>query len=67
MKKIMAALLVILTIVFLAGCGKSYTCSICGKSTRKAYYDSFDTDSYFCEDCARDYYAPFPYEGFRID
>lgn len=48
-------------------CGQKYTCSRCGKSVSEAYYDPFDTDSYFCKDCAKEYFAPFPYTSYRVN
>ena len=51
--------------LLLSACGKIYTCSECGKRVTEAYYDPFDLDSYFCKDCAKEYFAPFPYTSYR--
>lgn len=63
---IVAATLIIALIGIVYTNVPRYTCSRCGKTVTKAYYDPWDSDSYFCEDCARDYYAPFPIESYRV-
>lgn len=45
---------------------KTYTCSDCGKTVVEAYYDPFDSESYFCEKCAREYFSPFPYSSYKV-
>lgn len=65
-RKILLTVVLIVLMSLFSACGKKYTCSWCGDSTRNAYYDAFDTDSYFCEDCAKEYYAPFPYSGYKV-
>lgn len=41
-------------------------CDRCGRTYHgSGYYDSMDTDIVMCEDCAREYYAPFNYKAFR--
>ena len=41
-------------------------CDRCGKTYHgSGYYDSLDTNTVMCEDCAREYYAPFDYKAFR--
>ena len=49
------------------GCGKSYTCHDCGESTSKAYYDmNAKIDKVMCEDCAREYWMPMPYQNYQV-
>lgn len=69
MKKRRWALLCVLVLVVMSigGCGSTYKCSRCGEKTRDAYYDPFREDSYFCEPCAREYFAPFPYSAYKVD
>lgn len=68
MRKRLAALVVGLLLLFsLVGCGESYTCAVCDKTTREAYYDANGNIDYpMCKDCAREYWAPLPYESYRI-
>ncbi len=64
---IIAAVLVFLGMVICLYLGTgSHTCSRCGKKTIVAYYDPLDTDEYFCEDCAKEYFAPLPYQNYRV-
>lgn len=67
MKKIICLGIVITCLLsVLCGC-KSYTCYDCGKNTHKAYYDaSANEESVLCEDCAREWWMPFPYENYRV-
>lgn len=69
MKKVYIKVICLLVVVMVlcCGCGEKYTCGRCGETTKEAYYDPFDTDSYFCEDCAREYFAPFPYSSYKVD
>lgn len=54
-------------LISLAGCGQSYTCALCGTTTKEAYYDADGDINYpMCKDCAREYWAPLPYENYRI-
>ena len=68
MKK--AGVLLFLTgvlIACLSGCGGTkYICSSCGAEVREAYYDPFDTDTYLCAECAKEYFAPLPYTSYRV-
>ena len=65
--RIIALVLAMLTCLG-CGCGKVfYTCGKCNKTTMDAYYDPFDSDRFFCEDCAREYFAPFPYKNYSVD
>ena len=65
-RRLIAAVLLVVMLLCLTACGKEYQCSRCDKMTTKAYYDPVDADEYFCEQCAREYFAPFPIEGFRV-
>ena len=67
MKRIIMLLISTACLMFsLAGCA-SYTCYKCDTTTSKAYYD-FDVkeDRVLCEDCARKYWMPLPYENYRV-
>nr|WP_297704007.1 zinc-ribbon domain-containing protein [uncultured Butyrivibrio sp.] len=60
---------IVLLIIFIAISGANkpkYTCTVCGKTVKTAYYDPYDDDTIFCEDCAREYFAPFNYEMYKI-
>ena len=51
----------------LCGCGKSYTCYDCDKTTTKAYYNmDAKIDKVMCEECAREYWMPMPYQNYRV-
>lgn len=63
-KAIIGAALVM--IVVFCGCGETYTCSRCGKEVHKAYYDPLSANRYYCEDCAKEYFAPLPYANFEV-
>ena len=44
---------------------KRWTCDDCGKTwTGVSYHDS-DWDSTLCEECAWDYWEPFPIDNYR--
>ena len=46
----------------------SHVCDRCDKNfIGDSYYDSMGTYDIMCEDCARQYYSPFPYENFKND
>ncbi|MBP3337157.1 MAG: hypothetical protein J6L59_01975 [Clostridia bacterium] len=68
MKKILYLTVATLFIIFMVcGCGKSYTCHDCGESTSKAYYDmNAKIDKVMCEDCAREYWMPMPYQNYQV-
>lgn len=69
MKKLKLILCLMLITVLLSACGveEKYTCYKCGTTTSKAYYDLNATkDDVLCEDCARSYWMPFPYENYRV-
>ena len=59
-------LALVLAVFLLCSCGGIvYTCDECGKKVTEAYYDPFNEDTYYCKDCARAYFAPFPYTSYR--
>lgn len=59
------AALAIGLVLILAACGQSWTCDECGKSwTGTAYYD-YSGDGTLCEDCARTYWMPLPYQNYK--
>ena len=68
MKRVLALLISSICIVFsAAGCGASYTCYKCDTTTNKAYYDIDAKEEWvMCEDCARKYWMPLPYENYRV-
>lgn len=69
MKKKLVSVMVSLSILFCTACGagKSYTCSECGETTTDAYYTYYATeDEVLCEDCARKYWMPLPYENYKV-
>lgn len=43
-----------------------YQCDNCGKKTRVAFYDPFDKEIYYCEECAKDYFSIIPYQNYRV-
>lgn len=64
MKKIVVFLLVLVMLMTLVACGKTWTCDECGKTwSGKAYY-GYTTTETFCEDCARSYWMPLPYQNY---
>ena len=67
-KKVTAIILMVAFLMSMAGCGVGlYTCYKCNSTTTKAYYDtSADSKSVLCEDCARKYWMPFPYQNYRV-
>ena len=64
-EKVICFLVIVMTLC--CGCGERYTCDRCGGTTSEAYYDPFDTDRYYCEDCAKEYFSPFPYSSYKVD
>ena len=67
MKKLKFVAIMLVVATFLCGCGATYECSRCKDKVSEAYYDPFNDGKYFCEDCARDYFAPFPYKNYKVD
>jgi len=64
-KRVLVMVLVLILAMMFVGCG--YTCCKCDKATMKAYYTSSGEKSrVMCEDCARQYWTPFPYENYRV-
>lgn len=66
MKRVIALLLGVL-LCLSCGCGKVYTCGTCGEKTKKAYYDPYDEENFFCESCAKEYFRPFPIKEFLVE
>lgn len=62
MKKLICSTL---CVMMLAGCGggKEYTCERCGETFTGTAYTTMDPDSILCEDCAKNYWAPFSITG----
>lgn len=59
------SLVLIFTMIILAACGKDWTCDECGKSFHgDAYYDYTERMT-LCEDCARTYWMPLPYQNYK--
>ncbi len=56
--KLMAFIAIVIIIAVIAVYLQSgFVCDLCGKQCYgKSYRDMWDSDSYFCEDCAREYY-----------
>lgn len=52
-RKITASLLIVLTVLSLAACGKAFTCDLCGEEkTGKSYTESvLGTEITYCKDC----------------
>ena len=65
MKKIFLFFCLIMSILLLSSCGKQYECEDCTKKTSKVYYD-YHGNSYLCEECARQEWAPFDYKIHRV-
>lgn len=64
MKKIIAMILLIVSTLLITSCGKTWTCDECGRTWNgKAYYGYFTTET-FCEDCAKTYWMPLPYQNY---
>lgn len=54
-------------VVFLCcGCSTTYECIRCKTSVEEAYYDPFKEDTYYCEECAKKYFSPLPYESYKV-
>jgi len=64
--KVRVFLVTALVLVLCSGCGEEYTCDRCEETTKEAYYDPFREDTYYCEECAKKYFAPFPYTNYRF-
>jgi len=65
--RMIALLLVVVLVCLGCGCDKLYTCYKCDKKTMEAYYDPFHSERFFCPDCAREYFAPFPYKNYSVE
>lgn len=66
MKKRVVLFLIMIFVLSLSACGKSYTCRRCNKTTSKIYYD-IDGDAAYCGECAKDYWAPFDYKEYKAN
>lgn len=67
MRKSIVLMLAVILAFILTACGGSYTCMDCGKTTSKAYYDMMASkEQVMCEECARQYWMPLPYENYRV-
>lgn len=65
MKQFVVLLSALLLLLSLAACGRSWTCDQCGKQfSGDAYYD-MTQEFTLCEDCARTYWMPFPYQNYK--
>lgn len=64
-KNFILLICLLMSVLVFSSCGKKYECEGCGVKTSKMYYD-MDGDISYCEDCAREYWAPFDYENFRV-
>lgn len=65
MRRIFCLFITVCTIFMLNGCGQKHICRKCEKAVSNAYYD-IDGDIAYCKDCAKDYWAPFDYEEYRV-
>lgn len=65
MKRVLLLFLMVVMILSITACGNRWTCDRCGKTfSGKAYY-GMDTTETFCEDCARSYWMPLPYQNYQ--
>lgn len=70
MKQQLSACLSILLVcaallALLSGCGEKWVCDKCDKEfSGDAYYGMMGTET-FCEDCARKYWMPIPYQNYK--
>lgn len=64
-KTIFLGSIMMCAIFVLGGCGQKYMCRECEKAVRTIYYD-IDGDAAYCEDCAKEYWAPFDYNEYRV-
>ena len=58
---------VLICILILCGCGTTYTCARCKEEISEAYYDPFREGTYYCEECAKKYFAPLPYMEYKVE
>ncbi len=68
MKKFWDILLILgMILCALCACGQTYECCDCGKNTSKSYY-TFEAskEQVMCEECAREYWMPLPYQNYRV-
>ena len=51
-------------LTLLSSCGQKWVCDKCDKEfSGDAYYGMMGTET-FCEDCARKYWMPIPYQNY---
>lgn len=60
-------LVIMISMIICCGCAPKYECSWCKARVHEAYYDPFRDDTYYCEDCAKDYFSPIPYSAYKVD
>ena len=66
-RKLGIAVIAVLILLMLVGCGKQWTCDKCDKTWRgEAYYGVEYSDTY-CAECAAKYWKPFPYKNYVKD
>ena len=63
-KKCLLVIAILLLVILLSGCGKNWVCDKCGEEfSGNAYYGMSGSET-FCEDCARKYWMPIPYQNY---
>lgn len=63
---IITMLLVLVSLLaLLSGCGQAWTCDECGKEFFGTAYYGFSGTETYCEDCAKDYWMPLPYQNYK--
>lgn len=65
MRRFFAWMLVLALALSLAACGEKWTCDDCGKEFSGTAYYGYQTTETFCEDCARAYWMPLPYQNYK--
>lgn len=57
---------VAIVVILLGTVGKKHHCDWCNKDFRgTAYYDCYEPDVTFCEDCAKEYYVLGGYQNYK--
>ena len=62
---VICAIIIAIVVIVKPGTKKFY-CSWCGREATTVYYDPFYENDVMCEDCAREYFAPFDYTGYVV-